>query len=254
MKDAAMIDIHSHILPDVDDGAKTLDEALDMLRMAVDQGVNTQILTPHIHFGRYDNKKSQLQKAFLQFQDAVKTAKITINLRLAAELRIGPELMQLQQQDQIPWLGQHQGKKVFLLEFPRIDIPHGSDNLVRWLLQKNIMPLIVHPERNKTFINQPQKLQAFIDLGCPLQLTASSVLGKFGQDVQQSAMKMLEQDHIFAIASDCHNLRGRAPDLGTCVEYLKTYFDDQQIKNWVQHNPASLFDHQHHRALFAIES
>jgi protein-tyrosine phosphatase len=208
-----MIDIHSHILPGIDDGARTLDESLSMLRMAVDQGVTTQVLTPHIHQGRFDNTKQQLTDHFLRFRELVAAKNIPIQLLLGAELRIGPELMQLVQQDQIPWLGEYQGKKTFLLEFPRVDVPHGSDNLVRWLLQKNVMPIIVHPERNKSFVQNRSKLQTFIDLGCPLQITASSLTGKFGAEAQDMAVDLISSEQVFAVASDCHNLKGRAPDL-----------------------------------------
>ncbi|GAB2681959.1 tyrosine-protein phosphatase [Aliiglaciecola aliphaticivorans] len=236
-----MIDIHSHILPGVDDGAKTLSEALDMLKLAVEQGVTTQVLTPHIHFGRYENTKADLANRFLQFQQQVADANIDIELRLGAEIRIGTELMQLVQQEQIPWLGTYQGKKTFLLEFPRIDVPHGSDNLVRWLLQKDIIPIIVHPERNKTFLKQPRKLKVFTDMGCPLQITASSLTGKFGDDVKDMAFELVENDKAFAIASDCHNLKGRAPDLKPSITGLQNIISEASVNELVIHNPQSLF-------------
>lgn len=235
-----MIDIHSHILPRVDDGARSIDEALEMLRMAVDQGVTTQVLTPHIHLGRFDNTKQKLTEHFLRFRDVVAANNISIKLLLAAELRIGPELMQLVQQDQIPWLGEYQGKKTFLLEFPRIDIPHGSDNLVRWLLQKNIQPIIVHPERNKTFSRNPAKLQTFIDLGCPLQVTASSLTGKFGPEAQDMAERLIRDEQVLAIASDCHNLKGRAPDLLDGVKHAKNICNEANALRLVYQNIEAL--------------
>jgi protein-tyrosine phosphatase len=209
-----MIDIHSHILPNVDDGASSNQEALDMLRMSLDGGVTKQVLTPHIHFGKFNNTKVDLQQKFKQFQELVDQANINVKLQLGAEVRIGPEVMQLVNNNAIPWLGEYQGKKTFLLEFPRQDVPFGSDNLVKWLLAKNCLPIIVHPERNRTFLEQRHKLQTFIDLGCPLQLTASSLSGKFGKDVQKMSEELLQANQISAIASDCHNLKGRMPDLG----------------------------------------
>ncbi|WP_339726353.1 CpsB/CapC family capsule biosynthesis tyrosine phosphatase [uncultured Paraglaciecola sp.] len=240
-----MIDIHSHILPGVDDGARTETEALDMLKMAVDQGVTTQVLTPHIHLGRFNNTKAELTASFVKFRDLVDSQNIPIRLLLGAELRIGPELMTLVQQDQIPWLGEYQGKKAFLLEFPRIDVPHGSDNLVRWLLQKNIQPIIVHPERNKTFINNPAKLQTFIDLGCPLQVTASSLTGKFGEEAQDMAIRLIENEQVLAIASDCHNLKGRAPDLLDGVKEAQTIIGETNSKYLVNRNPNEVVKHLH---------
>ena len=243
-----MIDIHSHILPGVDDGAKTVSEALEMLRMAVEQGVTTQVLTPHIHFGRYENTKQQLTEHFLRFRDVVASENIPIKLLLGAEMRIGPELMQLVQQDQIPWMGEYQGKKTFLLEFPRIDVPHGSDNLVHWLLQKNIMPIIVHPERNKTFLQNPLKLQSFIDLGCPLQVTASSLTGKFGFEAQDMAVDLIAKDQVFAVASDCHNLKGRSPDLRKGYDVIQDLHGTELAMTLCKDNAEQVMAFNHYSA------
>lgn len=215
-----MIDIHSHILPGVDDGAQTLAEALDMLRMSVDGGVTTQILTPHIQPGRFDNIKGELLQHFAVFQDQVNEANINVELKLSAEVRIGMEVMQLVKQNAIPWLGEFEGRKTFLLEFPRQDVPFGSDNLVRWLLANNCLPIIVHPERNRTFLEQRNKLQPFIDLGCPLQITACSLTGTFGAEAQKMGHELLESGEATLVASDCHNMRGRKPDLGVTMATL----------------------------------
>jgi protein-tyrosine phosphatase len=162
-----MIDIYSHILPGIDYGVRSLDESLDMLLMAVAQAVTTQVLTPHIHQGRFDNTKQAIEQRFTVFRDKVNGANLPIKLLLGAELRIGPEIMALVSTNAVPWLGEHQGLNTFLLEFPRLDIPFGSDNLVRWLLAKDCLPIIVHPERNSTFLHHREKLRVFIDLGCP---------------------------------------------------------------------------------------
>jgi protein-tyrosine phosphatase len=224
-----MIDIHSHILPNVDDGASSNEEALEMLRMSVDGGVTTQVLTPHIHFGKFNNIKADLEQKFNQFVELVHKANIDVNLQLAAEVRIGPDVMALVNNNAIPWLGEYQGKKTFLLEFPRQDIPFGSDNLVKWLLAKNCLPVIVHPERNRTFLDQRHKLQTFIDLGCPLQITASSLSGKFGKDVQIMAEELLAENSVSAIASDCHNLKGRMPDLGPVWQNCSLFDKDTML-------------------------
>lgn len=215
-----MIDIHSHILPNVDDGAQSLGEALEMLRIAVDGGVTTQLLTPHMHFGRFDNQKDDLQVKFEQFKAEVDAANILVDLRLSAEVRIGPQVIQLVQHSAIPWLGTYNAQRVFLLEFPRQEVPFGSNNLVKWLIAQNCLPIIVHPERNRTFMDQRHKLNTFINLGCPLQVTASSLTGRFGDDAQRMAHELLESGNASLIASDCHNLKGRAPDLGKVVNTL----------------------------------
>lgn len=216
-----MIDIHAHILPGVDDGARNEHEALDMLRMAVDQGVTIQYLTPHIHFGRYPNTQADLENRFKRFRDLVEANNIAVELRLGAELRIGSEMMMLARQNAIPAIAEQKGRKFFLLEFPRSDIPHGSDNLILWMINNGYMPVIVHPERNHTFIKRPDKLKQLTQLGCPVQLTASSITGKFGEDCQQFSLQLLKENKVQAIASDCHNLKGRKPDLGDTKSWLE---------------------------------
>lgn len=235
-----MIDIHSHILPNIDDGAKNLAEALSMLKMAVDQGVTTQVLTPHIHQGRFNNTKQQITQQFIDFKEQVDNANINIDLKLGAECRIGTELMPLISTNNIPYLGETQSKKTFLLEFPRIDVPFGSDNLVKWLLNKDCLPIIVHPERNATFLKHRHKLQSLIDLGCPLQITASSLTGKFGRDVQKMTEELLIANQVTAIASDCHNLKGRAPDLLSGVEKASTIIPPEDALKLVKEKPKSL--------------
>jgi protein-tyrosine phosphatase len=233
-----MIDIHSHILPGVDDGARTLDEALDMLRMAVDSGVTVQVLTPHIHFGRFENQKADLQQRFAVFQEQVDNANIKIGLQLGSEVRISSEIMQLVARDAIPTLGVYNGKKTFLLEFPRIEVPVGYENLVKWLINKNYLPIIVHPERNQTFVRRPQKLQVLTDMGCPLQITASSLTGQFGDEAKQNAEQLLQQGAVSAIASDCHNLKGRKPNLNQGLAAAKLLVAEEQANRTVFDIPA----------------
>jgi protein-tyrosine phosphatase len=235
-----MIDIHSHILPGVDDGARTLDESLDMLRMAVDGGVTVQVLTPHIHFGRFENQKADLEQRFAIFQDQVDEANIKIGLQLGSEVRIGSEIMQLVAQDAIPTLGVYNGKKTFLLEFPRIEVPVGYENLVKWLINKHYLPIIVHPERNQTFVRHPQKLNILTDMGCPLQITASSLTGLFGDEAQHNAELLLQDGRVSAIASDCHNLKGRKPNLYEGVVAAKLLVDEELVSRTVNELPSLL--------------
>lgn len=235
-----MIDIHSHILPSIDDGAKTIEEALDMLRIAIDQGVTTQTLTPHIHMGRFDNTKQHLEKEFIKFRDLVDSANLPIKLILGAELRIGTDIIQLINNSEVPYLGEYQGYKTCLLEFPRVDIPFGSDNLVKWLISKKYLPIIVHPERNLTFLHNRDKLQTFIDLGCPLQITASSITGKFGAGVQKMTEELLLADQVSTIASDCHNLKGRSPDLLAGLQQAQSIIGTEKATQLVTTNPAEL--------------
>jgi protein-tyrosine phosphatase len=95
----------------------------------------------------------------------------------------------------------------------------------------------VHPKRNRSFLRNPKKLQTFIDLGCPLQITASSLTGKFGDEAQNMAKRLIDKEQVFAIASDCHNLKGRKPDLGEALNWL----DSQSVNPTYMFNPRLVF-------------
>jgi len=208
-----MIDIHSHILPKVDDGAQSFDDALEMLQMAAQDGVVSQVLTPHIQANRFNNNLKQLSKLFEVFCKIVESENIAIKLHLAAEVHIGPEIMQMVETNSLPWLGTWHDQKCFLLELPPNDIPAGSINLIHWLRGKQITPIIVHPERNRAFQKNISKLQAFLDTGCPIQITSSSLTGGFGKQAKKLAIELLENSKVELMATDCHNLKYRPPNL-----------------------------------------
>ncbi|MCU7960024.1 MAG: hypothetical protein KZQ58_08510 [gamma proteobacterium symbiont of Bathyaustriella thionipta] len=236
-----MIDIHSHILPAIDDGASSVEMALQMLRLAAQDGVRLQCLTPHIHLGRYENSIASLQQAFDHFKQQVQQANIDIDLNLAAEVRIAAEIMPLVISNELLWLGEFKGRKVMLLEMPHNLIPVGCINMIQWLLKQGIQPLLVHPERNRELQQAAHKIQDFLQAGCLLQITAGSLCGHFGLPARQFSEQLLRQDHVFAIATDCHNLDYRPPDLAEGRQAAEQLIGVQAAAKLVHDNPASLF-------------
>ena len=239
-----MIDLHCHLLPGIDDGPKTLQEALKMAEYAVDQGIQHSVLTPHIQPGCYDNDKVSIQAAYQAFQTALDHHAIPLKISMAAEVRVCAELPQMINQNKIPFIGVWENKKVLLLEFPHDHIPVGADKLVAWLIARDIIPLIAHPERNQAILRQPDKLMPFIHIGCLLQVTASSVTGLFGSDSQQCALRLIEQKLVTVLASDAHNLHKRQPTLRSALAYLKPLIGEQQADALVTTHPGRMINAQ----------
>ncbi len=208
-----MIDLHCHLLPGIDDGPETLEEAVAMARAACKNGVTKAVVTPHIHPGRYQNDLNSIRAAATAFADELKRQGIPLELGYAAEVRIGPEIMDLVQSGAMPYLGELDGYHILLLEFPHGHIPLGSDKMVAWLLSHHVRPMIAHPERNKDVIRSLDKIVPFVEMGCFLQVTAGAVAGAFGAPALQRARQMLERGWVTILASDAHNLDPRPPAL-----------------------------------------
>ena len=161
-----MIDLHCHFLPGIDDGPETLAEALDLARAAVADGITHSVLTSHVHPGRYPNERRNLLTAIESFATEVAKANIPLNLRLGGEARLCPELVDMLAENQVPFLGEVDGFRIVLLEFPHQLIPVGSLRFVQSLFKLKIRPMIAHPERNKAIMANPDRINEFAEAGC----------------------------------------------------------------------------------------
>lgn len=235
-----MIDCHCHLLPGIDDGPKTMDLALDMARYAVEQGINRCVVTPHIHPGCYDNTIDTIQPVFKDFKAALKKATIPLEIGFAAEVRVCAELLLMVSQNKIPFLGQWQGMNVILLEFPHDHIPIGADKLIKWLIDRNILPLIAHPERNQAIMHQPSKIDIFMKMGCLLQITADSITGLFGIESQKIALYFIEKKMATLIATDAHNLHKRKPSMQDAKQFLLPKVGEDYVTQLMSINPAKM--------------
>lgn len=235
-----MIDLHCHLLPAIDDGPASEEEALELARYAVNNGITQSLLTPHIHPGRYENDKQGIAVAVDNFRSLLQEHEIPLRIAMGAEVRICPEILPMVKMGLIPFIGKHQGMKVMLLEFPHSNLPIGSDKMVAWLKSEGIVPMIAHPERNKELMQNPDKIAAFIEMGCLLQVTASSVAGHFGPAAQQCARYYLEQDWVHILASDAHNLEYRSPNLEPGRAAAAEFIGEEASWRLVRDNPQTL--------------
>lgn len=238
-----MIDLHSHLLPGIDDGAPDLETALQLARVAVDDGITHLVCTPHIHHGRYDNDRASIHQAHQRFVQGLAQAGIDLKVSWAAEVRFGMELMGNLAEGALPFLGRWEGKKVLLLEFPHSEIPFGAERLTTWLLQRNVVPMIAHPERNKGLMRTPAKLKPFLQQGCLLQVTAGSVAGHFGDNARALAHSLLEEGLVTILASDAHNLQHRPPLLAEGMEHAARIVGDRQAERLVKDTPWQIAQH-----------
>ncbi|MEM6987818.1 MAG: CpsB/CapC family capsule biosynthesis tyrosine phosphatase [Pseudomonadota bacterium] len=239
-----MIDIHAHIIPGIDDGPANLDEARDLVCAAAAAGTTHVVATPHMVPGQYPNTLMSIVTAFAKCKYALETAS-GLQLAAAAEVRVGADTVELVESNKLPYLGQHGGQPVALLEFPHTGVPIEARNVIRWLVTRGIVPLIAHPERNVEIMQNYQRLTELADLGCLFQLTAASMAGDFGPSAQLTGKRMVRDGLVHVLASDMHHARYRPPALGPGGRVVEKMVGSSAVSEMVFDNPwritASLF-------------
>lgn len=236
-----MIDLHCHLLPCIDDGPSSMEEAITLCRFMVANGIEQAVATPHIHLGRWDNDSEGIRAAYKLLLLELMQQEIPLQLAMAAEVRIDADILPLLALDKIPMLGHwsiaNKSYNVLLLELPHNHVPAGTEKLIRWLKGRNIIAMIAHPERNKELQRNPQKLELLMQEGCLLQLTAASVAGEFGVAAEEFALKLLDRRAVTVIATDAHNIAGRRPLLAEARDVVTARCGANYAKELTVTNP-----------------
>lgn len=232
-----LCDLHTHVLPGVDDGAPTMEYALQMLRNAAASDVELLAVTPHCNRsceGRNDLDNS-LQDRFLQLQQAAK--EIPVRLVLGAEVFVDAFLPQLLLQKKIPTIN---GSRYLLTEFPVDATPDFVLNMLQSILELGYIPLIAHPERYISVCQRPQIVVPWLDMGCHLQLTGGSIIGQYGGSVRHTAAFLLQQDLVACVASDAHGVHHRSNFLLDVYDHLCLRYSKQYAQCLMYENPMGI--------------
>jgi protein-tyrosine phosphatase len=202
-----MIDIHCHILPSVDDGAKHMTESIEMARAAMKQGITAIIATPHHNDGKYVNTKEEILEKVNELNNRLVKEGIDLTILPGQECRITGELLEQYENGEVLTLN-NTGKYLFI-ELPSSQVPLYTEKLVYDMQMKGIIPIIVHPERNAELIESPEKLYQLVKKGACAQITAASLAGKFGKKIKKFSIDMIESNLVHFVASDAHNVKNR---------------------------------------------
>lgn len=203
-----MLDIHSHILPAVDDGAKTMEASLEMLKIAQDSGTKNIIATPHYYRGYYENRYEEIVDRVKTLNENAKKENIEINIFPGQEVFIDGNTLEDYERG---FLGGLNGTNYMLVEFPMDKFPKNGLDIVYELKLKGVKPIIAHPERYLYIIEKPSFINHLIEEQCYFQLNAFSITGLFGNKVQKTAEVLIENGICDFIASDAHSINKRKP-------------------------------------------
>ncbi|MEH7225230.1 CpsB/CapC family capsule biosynthesis tyrosine phosphatase [Bacillus sp. JJ1566] len=202
-----MIDIHCHILPCLDDGAKDLDETIKMAEQAAKEGITQIIATPHYKKGEYENPKEKILQAVEVVNEELSRRNIPLTILPGQEPRIDGELLQDYNKGEL--LSLNNSEKYLFVEFPSGHVPRYAEQLLFDIQLNGMTPVIVHPERNSELIENPDLLYKFVKNGACTQITSSSVTGHFGKKIKKFTLHLVESNLTHFVASDAHNLSTR---------------------------------------------
>lgn len=225
-----MIDLHCHLLPGVDDGSKSMDISLKLANDAVRDGIDYALLTPHHMNGVYLNHKRAVIQQTQEFQVELDRHKISLKVFPGQEVRINGDLLTALDQDDI--LFADEGGQYLMLEFPDDDIPNYTSNMIYELMQRGIIPVIVHPERNTKIMRQPDILYDLLNKGCLSQITAGSYVGIFGHKVQKFSKQLIQSGQVYIFASDAHNLPNRKYEMTNAFAKLGNEFGNDYVSKF----------------------
>lgn len=232
-----LCDLHTHLLPGVDDGASTMEYALQMLHNAAASDVELLAVTPHCNrpYEKRNYLDDNLLNRFLQLQQAAKD--IPVHLVLGAEVLVDELLPQLLCQKKIPTIN---GSRYLLTEFPVDASPDFFQDALQSILALGYIPLVAHPERYLSVCEKPQIVAPWLDMGCHLQLTGGSILGEYGKTVQHTAAFLLQQDFVACVASDAHGLHHRSNFLMAVYDHLSLRFSKHYARCMMYENPMGI--------------
>ena len=231
------IDIHCHIMPGVDDGSPDIATSLEMLRIADKNGITHLILTPH-HKPMHHNVSPEHNVAYRKrLQEAAAEAGIKAKLFSGNEIYYSDETMEELESGKICSLA---GSDYVLVEFHPTNPYKAIQNAAGRIQAAGFIPIIAHVERYSDIVSHPDRVSDLIQMGCFIQVNASSVMGKYGFGISHFTKKLLKQRMVHFIASDAHDTGSRAPQLLDCRNYVERKFGQDYGKKLFFTNPANV--------------
>lgn len=222
-----MVDIHCHILPNMDDGAKNLEEALRLAKQAVEQGISTVIATPHHNDGKYFCLCEEVLMSCEQLNDYFNKNNVALRILPGQEVHFFQDIIEEYDHKKLLTLAQ---SRYILIELPSNYLPDNYEFIFHELLVMGIIPIIAHPERNAVLLENLEIVNELIEMGVLFQLTSASLMGKFGSKIQKQSLKWCKEGYVHFIASDAHNLSTRPFDLKKGYEVIKNKLGQEYVE------------------------
>lgn len=221
-----MYDIHSHLLFGIDDGPATIEDTLNLVEAAINEGITHAVLTPHHHNGMFKNEKERVLKKYEHLQSVLTSIDSPLKIRPSQEVQLQSFFLDEFYEDK--YLSLDENGKYYLIEFPWNDYPSFTQEYLQELINQNITPIIAHPERQRAFSENMHRLEKLVEIGCIAQLTSTSLVEPRHQRALDASYKMIEAGLIHVIASDAHHIVNRPHNLKAAYQRVQELYGDKQ--------------------------
>lgn len=235
-----MIDLHTHILPGVDDGVQTENDAVEFARRALADGTRTVVATPHCREGFFVNERAAVLQAVSRLRDRLVAENVGLRLLPGAEVHLAPDLPERVRDGRAPTLADN--GKTLLLELSLSQYPVAIESIVFELRLAGLIVLLAHPERIRYFQDDPRRYEALVRQGAFGQVTTGSLLGQFGEKTLEFSEDLVRRRLVHVLASDAHNVRGRPPELRRARERIAAILDPESARRMVEDHPKALLE------------
>lgn len=223
-----MIDFHSHIIPQIDDGSRSMEETISMLREAKSVGFNKIISTSHYYLSQYVEEELQRKNSLIEIANKFyETAGEEIKLILGSEIYITPDIIDLLKENKASVIN---GTRYVLFELPLNGEPFGLKETIFRLIENGYKPIIAHPERYPFVQDDPNSLLELIDMGVLFQSNLGSIIGIYGNSAKKTVKKLLQSDMIHFLGSDCHRANSIYPKIPKMVQEIEKIIGERRLR------------------------
>jgi protein-tyrosine phosphatase len=238
-----VIDLHCHILPGLDDGPSTVEDALAMCRIAVEDGIRTIVATPHMLNGMFPVDREAVLEGVHAISRSLRQMSIPLEILPGADVHLDqsvPGSLERGELITLADLGRH-----LLLELPQDVVPEGTRDLLFQVQLKGITPIITHPERNIAIQQDPAILHDLVGAGCLTQITAGSLTGTFGARVRKCTLRLLKSGTAHLVCTDAHNTGRRSPRLSEARRVVEEEVGEVEAERIFRERPARILEGCH---------
>lgn len=226
-----MVDIHSHIVYGVDDGAQTIEDSLAMLEMAAECGTTDIVATPHS-----DNKYTYYPELIAErIEELQRAMGDRIRIHRGCDFHLHFDNIRNCETDRSRFT--INGERYLMVEFSEISIPKGMSNVFHDMLRRGITPVVTHPERNALLMARVNEMVEWVRSGCLMQVTGMSLTGGFGKKAEEAAKKLMRQRLVHFVASDAHDIEFRPPDLRDAWDLVASDYGEDTAELLFKTNP-----------------